>query len=133
MGEYQYKYDVSLPIDSFYKLVEHTRSHLAAAGISTDRALAFGYGHLGDGNLHLNVVCSNRSSEVLAALEPHVFDWVVAAGGSISAEHGIGQHKRNYLQLQKGSVALQLMRSIKAAFDPLGILNPHKVLPDDTS
>jgi FAD/FMN-containing dehydrogenase len=90
--------------------------------------------HAGDGNLHLNVVCPEQSCAVLAALEPHVFNWVVAAGGSISAEHGIGQHKCNYLQLQKGSVAVQLMRSIKAVFDPQGILNPHKVLPAaDTS
>jgi hypothetical protein len=47
MGGYQYKYDVSLPIDRFYELVEHTRTHLAAAGISSDTALAFGYGHIG--------------------------------------------------------------------------------------
>ncbi|KAG5190927.1 FAD-binding domain-containing protein [Tribonema minus] len=130
-GGYQYKYDVSVPIPRFYELVRAVRRRFQELSLAEDRAAAFGYGHLGDGNLHLNVVCARKDDEVLRALEPFVFDWVVAAGGSISAEHGVGQHKRAFLGLQKGPEALALMAAIKRAFDPRGILNPGKVLPDD--
>jgi FAD/FMN-containing dehydrogenase len=91
------------------------------------------FGHLGDGNLHYNVAapegCDAR--EFLAntpQINRIVHDRVVAAGGSISAEHGIGQLKRDELAHYKSPVELALMRRIKAALDPQGLLNPGKVL-----
>ncbi len=91
------------------------------------------YGHLGDGNLHFNVSRpANGSDEDFLQLAPSinraVHDLIARYGGSISAEHGIGQLKRNELVRYKPLVAIELMRSIKQAFDPNGIMNPGKVL-----
>jgi D-lactate dehydrogenase (cytochrome) len=91
------------------------------------------FGHLGDGNIHYNVSqpigantadFMNRWHEVNAA----VFEIVLRMGGSISAEHGIGVLKRDELPEVKDRVAIEMMRAIKSAFDPLGIMNPGKVL-----
>ena len=91
---------------------------------------AAGYGHIGDSNLHLNV-CARRGKDdaVLAVLEPWIFETVARHNGSISAEHGIGVCKPQYLSLQKSPATIALMRALKSTFDPRGILNPYKVLP----
>ena len=91
------------------------------------------FGHLGDGNLHYNVAAPEGASaqeflENTAAINRIVHDRVVGAGGSISAEHGIGQLKRDELAHYKSPLELALMRRIKTAFDPRGLLNPGKVL-----
>jgi FAD/FMN-containing dehydrogenase len=92
------------------------------------------FGHLGDGNLHYNVQAppGTPGAEFLRAHETAintcVFDLVARHGGSFSAEHGIGALKRDELATRKDPVALALMRSIKSALDPLGILNPGRVL-----
>lgn len=91
------------------------------------------YGHLGDGNLHFNVSRpASGSDEDFLRLAPSihraVHDLIARYGGSISAEHGIGQLKRGELVRYKPPVAITLMRSIKQAFDPNGIMNPGKVL-----
>ena len=91
------------------------------------------FGHLGDGNLHYNLAApEGADAESFMANAPLasriVHDLVAAAGGSISAEHGIGQYKRGELARYKSAVELELMRGIKAALDPAGILNPGKVL-----
>merc|ERR1712217_133168 len=111
-----------------YELVEETRVRLQANGLS-ETAKAAGYGHLGDANLHLNVCSlSGRNDEVLGLLEPWLFEWVAAARGSISAEHGVGQCKPEYLHLSKADSAVALMKQLKGMLDPKGILNPYKVL-----
>jgi len=125
---YVYKYDVSLPLPKMYELVEATRERLEANGVSAT-AKAAGYGHLGDANLHLNVTSlSGRDDRVLGLLEPWVFEWVAGAKGSISAEHGVGQCKPEYLHLSKADSAVTLMKQLKGLMDPKGILNPYKVL-----
>ena len=92
------------------------------------------FGHLGDGNLHYNVQAPEGvdPARFLAEQEPGintiVFDAVHRFGGSISAEHGIGQLKRDTLPKYKSPVALGLMRAIKLALDPQGIMNPGRVL-----
>jgi FAD/FMN-containing dehydrogenase len=91
------------------------------------------YGHLGDGNLHFNVNQSHdQPAEEFLALAPRinrvVHDLVARYGGSFSAEHGIGQLKREELVRYKDPVALEVMRSIKRTLDPHGIMNPGKVL-----
>ena len=93
------------------------------------------FGHLGDGNLHYNVQAP-LGVDATAFLKEHetsvnqiVFDEVMAHEGSISAEHGIGQLKREELSQRKDPVALRTMRAIKAALDPQCLLNPNRVLP----
>jgi FAD/FMN-containing dehydrogenase len=91
------------------------------------------YGHLGDGNLHFNLSpARGGNSEEFLRLAPQVnravHDLVARYGGSFSAEHGIGQLKRAELIRYKNPVAIELMRSIKRAIDPRGIMNPGKVL-----
>jgi D-lactate dehydrogenase (cytochrome) len=92
------------------------------------------FGHLGDGNLHYNVsepVGTNNTADYLARwheMNAVVFEIVLRMGGSISAEHGIGVLKRDELPEVKDKTAIELMRAIKAMLDPLGIMNPGKVL-----
>ena len=74
------------------------------------------------------IIPDGHDAEVLALLEPFVFDWVHARRGSISAEHGVGQCKFAYLPKTKPAPVMDLMRRTKALFDPNGILNPYKVL-----
>jgi len=93
------------------------------------------YGHVGDGNLHFNVSvpAGGDSREFLAkapAIHEAVHGIVRRHRGSISAEHGIGRLKRHALARSKGAVALEVMRAIKRALDPRGIMNPGKVLPE---
>ena len=92
------------------------------------------FGHLGDGNLHYNVQAP-VAVDAAAFLRDHeiavntvVYDAVVAYSGSISAEHGIGTLKREELLLRKSPVALKMMRAIKQALDPQGLMNPGRVL-----
>ena len=126
-----YKYDVSLPHAHLYRLVDECRDRLAAAGFPDGAEVnVAGYGHVGDANLHLNVCDFSGYREPLrAALEPWVFERVAALGGSVSAEHGVGQCKPDYLHLNKPPPALALMAELKRAMDPNLILNPYKVLP----
>ncbi|XP_061600464.1 D-2-hydroxyglutarate dehydrogenase, mitochondrial [Cololabis saira] len=123
---FTYKYDISLPVERIYQLVTDMREHLG------DRAKSVvGYGHVGDGNLHLNITSPEKNPELLAAIEPFVYEWTSRFQGSISAEHGLGLKKRNYIHYSKSSQAVALMGSIKTMLDPKGILNPYKTLPDN--
>lgn len=83
-----YKYDLSLPVGKMYELVEETRARVA--GLT---CRVFGYGHLGDGNLHLNVSTPRYDAAIQERLEPWVYEWTAAQRGSISAEHGLGRMK----------------------------------------
>ncbi|KXZ53063.1 hypothetical protein GPECTOR_8g57 [Gonium pectorale] len=125
-----YKYDVSLPTSGMYDMVEALRGRLAAGGFGPEAGVAVvGYGHIGDGNLHLNVSAPRYDDVLLGLIEPYVYEFVASRNGSISAEHGIGLMKAGALSYSKGPVAVQLMRAIKAAVDPGGIMNPYKLLP----
>jgi FAD/FMN-containing dehydrogenase len=93
------------------------------------------FGHIGDGNLHMNVLRPEdwAIDDFRAAcdeLSPEVFRLVGKHGGSLSAEHGVGLLKRDYLHLIKPAAEIELMRSVKRVFDPDGILNPGKLLAD---
>lgn len=121
-----YKYDVSLPLESMYELVEVIRERLAGIkGVSV-----IGYGHLGDSNLHLNITESAYSEATYSLIEPFVYEFTSSKGGSISAEHGLGQMKNQHIYYSKGKADVSLMREIKKVLDPMGILNPYKVLPE---
>lgn len=84
----------------------------------------------GDGNIHINVIVPEYSKEITAKLEPYIFEEVAKVGGSISAEHGIGFRKPQFIHYSKDKTALNLMNDLKKSMDPNGILNPYKVLPD---
>jgi len=120
-----YKYDVSLPVTQLYSLVEEMREkvgHLAN--------VCSGYGHLGDGNLHLNITSPpENSEEILKVIEPFVYEFTAGLKGSISAEHGLGVMKANKIHYSRGEPAVNLMQTIKDVMDPKGILNPYKTLP----
>jgi glycolate oxidase len=92
------------------------------------------YGHAGDGNLHVNILKMDMSDEVwkrrLDPLIIEIFELTVSLGGTISGEHGIGFSQKNYMSVAFTAEELALMRRIKTAFDPAGILNPGKILPD---
>lgn len=93
------------------------------------------YGHAGDGNLHPNILFDIRNKEEFARVQQAAGDIVSAAielGGTLSGEHGIGLLKKEYMPSGVDPEAMSLMRSIKSALDPLNILNPGKMFPEDT-
>ncbi|MDR2129115.1 MAG: FAD-binding oxidoreductase [Burkholderiaceae bacterium] len=126
------KHDISLPTSAIPAFAAETGALLAREIVGV-RLVTFG--HLGDGNLHYNVQAPEGldTAEFLRAQEPRinalVYDAVARFGGSFSAEHGIGSLKLGAMRRYKSPVALQLMRAIKTALDPQGILNPGRVLP----
>ncbi|MEW5701201.1 MAG: FAD-linked oxidase C-terminal domain-containing protein [Candidatus Zixiibacteriota bacterium] len=99
------------------------------------RLSAITYGHAGDGNLHVNILKRDLSdaewNDRLPGAITELFERVVAMGGAISGEHGIGWTQKRYMPIAVAPAELALMRRLKAAFDPDGILNPGKVFPDD--
>jgi D-lactate dehydrogenase (cytochrome) len=124
------KHDVSIPISKIPEFIRTTDTELGRAYPGV-RMVTFG--HLGDGNLHYNVSApAGIAPEVFVtqtqAINRIVHDSVARFRGSISAEHGLGQLKREEIRRYKSSLELELMRKIKGALDPHGIMNPGKVL-----
>jgi FAD/FMN-containing dehydrogenase len=125
------KHDISLPISAIPRFVAATDAALLRAfpGVRL-----VNFGHLGDGNLHYNVQPPQRgaAADYLRdhehAVNTLVYDAVDAHAGSISAEHGIGALKRDELARRKSPVALKLMRAVKHALDPQGLMNPGRML-----
>lgn len=120
-----YKYDVTLHPADIYGLVNEMRNRLTGSEATS----VIGYGHVGDGNVHLNIAAPKLSSNLISLIEPFVYEYVMQRKGSISAEHGLGLMKAHYLPMAKDPVSLAVMHRIKDALDPNGILNPYKVLP----
>jgi FAD/FMN-containing dehydrogenase len=124
------KHDISLPITSLAPFVSQAGSWIRE-NVPDGRLVA--YGHVGDGNLHFNLnQAPDSSRERFLAREADIkrviHDMVRDLGGSFSAEHGIGRLKVSELEHYASPVELDLMRAVKGAFDPNGILNPGKVL-----
>ena len=118
-------YDVSVPLAAVPQYLDGCARRLAAHDAALDLVAI---GHLGDGNLHVTVNAARPITERYEEIAPLVTDGLAALGGSFSAEHGIGLEKRATLARLGNPVRLALMRRIKAALDPNGILNPGKVL-----
>ena len=124
------RHDIAVPVSRVPELIEQGEMALAAT-LPGVRIMPFG--HLGDGNIHYNLLQpADMSGDDFRAgaeqVQRLVFDVVTGLGGSISAEHGIGRLKRAELAARKPAVELALMRTLKAALDPKGILNPGAVL-----
>ena len=129
------KHDIALPISRIAEFLDVVGDEI---GRRFDGVRLVVFGHLGDGNLHFNVSpAADRlgplHADAFVALEGDlnrlVHDAVASAGGSISAEHGLGVLRRDESARHKSPVELQLMRAVKAALDPLNLMNPGKVLP----
>jgi FAD/FMN-containing dehydrogenase len=126
------KHDVTVPVSRIAEFVERTDRALREA-LPGIRIVA--YGHVGDGNLHYNLSKpegedDHRFRARADALARIVYDATAAFGGSISAEHGLGQAKRGVIADYKDPLELELMRGVKRLLDPAGLMNPGKVLPD---
>jgi FAD/FMN-containing dehydrogenase len=125
------KHDIALPVSRVPAFCAEAEAALSRAAPGM-RLVNFG--HLGDGNLHFNVQApvGVDAAAFLAEREHEinhiVYDAVAAHGGSISAEHGIGVLKREELVQYKDATALALMRAVKKALDPRGLMNPSRVL-----
>lgn len=126
------KHDIGVPSSAIPAFVDEARAAIAARW---PHARIVCFGHLGDGNLHYNVQPPQGPSaceglmQFEQAVNALVFDLVAQHGGTLSAEHGIGVLRRDELARRKHPVALSMMRAIKLALDPLGTLNPGRVLP----
>jgi FAD/FMN-containing dehydrogenase len=88
---------------------------------------AFVFGHLGDGNIHFVIATGDGSAANRRAVEESVYEPLKRIGGSVSAEHGIGLEKKPYLSWCRSANEIELMRTLKQAMDPIGILNPGKI------
>ncbi|MEM6650169.1 MAG: FAD-binding oxidoreductase, partial [Pseudomonadota bacterium] len=123
------KCDISVPIDDIPAFLEKADDAMEAMMPGT-QVIAFG--HMGDGNIHYDILAPQNRSEDWKAMateaEHKVHDIVASLNGSISAEHGIGVLKRDELPTRKTAVEMEMMRSIKNAFDPKGLMNPGKLL-----
>ncbi|MCK9260268.1 MAG: FAD-binding oxidoreductase [Azoarcus sp.] len=124
------KHDISVPVSRIPEFLDAAGCRLRAIWPDV-RIVAFG--HIGDGNLHYNLskVAAEENDAFIARTEEAnrvVHDLVAELGGSISAEHGLGQLKRDEIRRYKSELELVLMRRIKTALDPTGLMNPGKVL-----
>ncbi|HJV11202.1 MAG TPA: FAD-binding oxidoreductase [Burkholderiales bacterium] len=118
------KHDISMPVSRIAEFVTSAGAELAAKFPDLE---VFCFGHVGDGNLHYNVG-PQRLLENREVVNRIVYDAVGALDGSISAEHGLGQLKREAIRERKSALELELMRKLKSALDPKGLMNPGKVL-----
>ena len=115
------KLDVSVPAGRLAELVGRLPEAVAAAGPAAQLIV---FGHLAEANLHVNVLEADAEAATDAVLA-----LVASLGGSISSEHGIGRAKASWLRLSRSQAEIDVMRAVKAAFDPLGLLNPGVLFP----
>jgi glycolate oxidase len=126
-GLLKINHDVVVPrgrVPQLYEAVEDLRHRFNL------RIAAFG--HAGDGNIHVNLMVDRTKPEELGRAkqaERVLFERVLALEGSITGEHGIGYSKKPYIAMELGDDQIALMKRVKAAFDPNGILNPGKIFP----
>ncbi|SAL96467.1 hypothetical protein [Absidia glauca] len=122
-------YDVAMDIRLFPRMVQDVKTKFPPGKSQYSNIL--GFGHIGDGNLHIMANMEGFDQHGQEAFDDYIFKWAIEHQGSISAEHGIGIHKVDYMTQCKNPVQLALMRKIKANFDKHSIMNPYKVIPEN--
>ena len=120
-----HKLDVTLPASELAEFVSSIPEIISGVD---QRATAVMFGHLGDGNVHVNVL-GDDGLEPDNEVESAVLGYVAQLGGSISAEHGIGTAKKEFLHLNRSGEEIAIFRAIKSSFDPKGILSPNTLIP----
>lgn len=119
--------DACVPLSEFAACINETRQDVLASGLTAPLV-----GHVGDGNFHLGIMHDPhdaRETQQAEELAARVSERAIRYGGTCTGEHGIGLHKRRYMEAEHGA-ALGVMRAIKQALDPAGLMNPGKMLPD---
>lgn len=124
-GQRIYIDDVAVPISQYPALIAFAEQAIAEAGIH-----AYMKGHAGDGNIHCEFPYATEAEfEVISRVNDRIVEKAIALGGTATGEHGVGFGKTQFMDLEHGA-ALDVMRQIKEALDPRGILNPGKIFPD---
>jgi glycolate oxidase len=121
--------DITVPRSAIPEVVGRVRAISAKYGLPIVI-----FGHAGDGNLHPNILFDKRQADQYAKAESmvgEVFEASLAVGGTLSGEHGVGRLKRPYLEKALGPLSIEIQRRIKQALDPLNILNPGKMFPEN--
>lgn len=113
------KFDVSLPLSTIATFEQQSAALIHRYAPS---ALPLLFGHIGEGNLHLNVLCCDAEQE--SRIYPEMMNLIAALGGNVSSEHGVGSRKRAYLSMSHSPAEIAAMRTVKTALDPTGYLNP---------
>jgi len=126
-----HKNDISVPVPRITEFIAALRKTVTTANPLHNVVV---FGHVGDGNLHVNTLkmasCSDQEFwDTCKTVDNEIFKLVQSYDGSISAEHGVGLLKKDFLHLSRTAAEIELMRGIKRVFDPDGIMNPGKVLP----
>lgn len=123
-GKYDQHFDISLPIPKIGSLISEMQHKLEALpGVSH----AFAFGHVADGNIHFIVGKDDETEATRKAINEIVYAPLKENQGSVSAEHGIGLHKKEYLYTSRSETEIEVMRSLKNLFDPKGLLNPGRI------
>lgn len=123
MASVAHKLDVAVPLSRLGDFLEEVKAVVAGAAPSAE---CYVFGHLGDGNLHINLVGQLGTPDLI---DRQILELTTRYGGSISAEHGIGASKAQWLGLTRSAEEIQVMRDIKRALDPAGIMNPGVLFP----
>lgn len=119
--------DICLPLDKVAQVLDRIHARLPALDAGADTMFI---SHLGDGNIHFTVYPSRDDAALADAVVEAIEDEVQALGGSFSAEHGVGLSKKPSMKRRKDPVALEVMRAVKQALDPMNRMNPGKIIPD---
>ncbi len=117
--------DVAVPIAEVPEMIRRVHELARQTGLRIVTV-----GHAGDGNLHPTILFTDEQRHLVSHAAAQIFRDALSLGGSVSAEHGLGALKRDFAEREHGPLAMELMRQVKALLDPDGILNPHKVFPE---
>ena len=121
-------FDVSLPVGD---VLDYTEAVAGKVKADVPGARVITFGHLGDNNIHICVLCDGDHKAVAAPVQRHIYETLAPFRGAISAEHGIGLEKKNWLGISRSEQEIELMRMLKRSLDPNNILNPGKVVSLD--
>ncbi|MGA9852186.1 MAG: FAD-linked oxidase C-terminal domain-containing protein [Gammaproteobacteria bacterium] len=121
--------DIAVPVSRMAELITRLQEISKRYGITN-----VNFGHAGNGNIHVNLLVDPEDQEQMKSAEPclkEIFELVLSLDGTLSGEHGVGLEKRPFMSLEFDPIQLDIMRRIKQQFDPKGILNPGKLLPEN--